>query len=209
MGLAAVLLMRFGPAGLSERFHSIRFEGKATNGAEGSTRIHVELAKAGIRMIRAHPFFGVGLDQFKPEAPRYNPKILEISDRSWLAHDTFIQIGAECGLPILLLFLSILIAATRNFGRGRRSGDPALADLGFAMQAGLIGISLAAISITIDLLPFWLLIFMSPSFSEICEAEASSREAANARQDQSVSPPRLAADSSPSIAALQAGGGAW
>jgi O-antigen ligase len=173
MAFAVFILMNFGPAGLSSRFRSIKFAGQATNGAEESTRIHVELAKAGILMIEAHPLLGVGLDQFKPTAPQYNPEITRLSHQTWLAHDTFVQMGAECGIPVLLLFVAMLGVALRNFQSARRIEDPALAELGLALTLGLIGISIAAFSITVELLPFWLFTFLAPSFREISRLEVS------------------------------------
>lgn len=186
---AALILMNFGPAGLSSRFKSIKFAGQASNGAEESTRIHVELAKAGISMMKAHPLLGVGLDQFKPNGPKYNPEILRLSDRTWLAHDTFIQLGAECGIPVLLSFVAMLIVALRNFRAARRTNNPTLADLGLAMSLGLIGISIAAFSITVELLPFWLFIFLAPGFREISLAEVAVAPTIADRRARSIADP--------------------
>ena len=168
---AALILVSFGPAGLSMRFKSIKFAGQATNGAEESTRIHVELVKAGLYMMEDHPLVGVGLGQFSVEAPIYNPEITRLSNRTWLAHDTFVQLGSECGIPVLLLFVAMLGVALRNFRAARPAANPALAELGWALRLGLVGISLAAVSITVDLLPFWIFIFLSPNFREISLAE--------------------------------------
>jgi O-antigen ligase len=118
-------------------------------------------------MMERHPIFGVGMGQFKPMAVTYNPEILHFSHRSWLAHDTFVQIGAECGLPVLLLFVMMIALALRNFKKADQGSDPSLIALGRAMQLGLIGISAAATSISVEFLPFGLLIFLSPNFAEV------------------------------------------
>ena len=172
---AAVLIFNFGPTGLSQRFESIKFVGKPLNGDEDSSRIHVELLKAGLRMMQAHPIFGVGVGHFKTVAPSYNPEILKLSRRGWIAHDTFIQIGSEAGIPALLLFLAMLRIAFRNFQVAQRSPDARLAALGFSMEASFIGISIAALSITVEFLPFCILIVLSQSLREIAAAADAQR----------------------------------
>lgn len=168
---AAILMFGYGPAGLSQRFRSIKFSGEASNGDEGSTRIHVELLKAGLRMVEKHPFFGVGLGQFKTLGPQYNPGLLQIVESRWVAHDIFMQTGAECGIPVLLLFVSMIGIAYHNFGLGQPRSVPALAALGSSMQIALVGISIAAMSITVEGLPFWILIFLSMNYREIAMSE--------------------------------------
>jgi len=171
IAVAAILLFDFGPTNLSHRFKSIRFFGTPTNGDEGSTRIHVELLKAGLNMIATHPMFGVGLGEFKAMAPAYNAELLKLAKRSYIAHDTFIQIGAEGGIPTLLLLLAMMSTAIVNFRSVRRSSDTALVALSFSMQIGLMGISIAALSITTQLLPFWIFIFLSQNLREIAVAD--------------------------------------
>jgi hypothetical protein len=172
LAAAALLVFNYGPAGLVQRFRSVKFTGQPQNGDEDSTRIHVELLKAGLRMIESHPVSGVGLGQFKEVAPEYNPKILELADRSYIAHDTYIQMGAECGVPVLLLFIALLALALHNIGIARRSSDSVLGALAGAIQLSLVGISVAALSITAELLPFWILIFLSQNLREIAAADA-------------------------------------
>jgi len=169
LALAAFLLFNYGPPALSQKFHSIKFTGEAENGDEGSSRIHVELLKAGLRMMEHHPIFGIGLEQFKAQEVAYNPEILQLSRGSLLAHDTFVQIGAESGIPVLVLFLAMIGIALRNFGKTYQTSDPRLIAMGRAMQLGLIGICVAATSITVELLPFFLLIFLSPNFREVAQ----------------------------------------
>ncbi|MBV8359052.1 MAG: O-antigen ligase family protein, partial [Deltaproteobacteria bacterium] len=109
--VAVSVTLAYGPAGLWQRFRSIRFSGVTENGDEGSTRIHVELLKAGVRMMESHPLLGVGMGQFKQVAPEYNPEIFKISTNSFIAHNLFIQTGAECGVPVLLLFVMMIAVA--------------------------------------------------------------------------------------------------
>lgn len=193
---AAILVVAFAPSDLSGRFHSIKITGTPTNGDEESTRIHFELSKAGISMITSHPLFGVGLDRFKSVAPDYNHNLYLIAGRSFVAHDTYIQIAAEGGLPVLALFLVLMGLATLNCSAARRSTNIAVADLGLAMQLGLVAYGVAAISVSAEYVSsFWLIVFLSHNLRDISTAIAKSvragvSERAPSRYPRSVGPPR-------------------
>jgi O-antigen ligase len=192
IGAAAMFVVVLGPVGLADRFRSIKLAGNPTNGAEESTRIHVELLKAGLAMMEQHPLFGIGLGQFKEVAPKYNPRLFDLSNRSWIAHDTFVQIGSEGGIPVLLLFVAMLGAAWRNFRISQRGDDPVLAGLGLAMELGLIGTCIAALSITAELLPFCIFIFLSPNLHAIAATTGRTRAAAkDAGADPSLTALRI------------------
>ena len=166
--LAIAAGVELSPAGLATRFRSIRLEGAATNGAEESTRIHIELAKAGLAMIEAYPLTGIGLEQFEDAAPNYNPALLEVAGHEYIAHDTYIQIGAEGGIPVLLLFLSLMAVAVFNCREVRRHAGAAQARMATAMQVGLIGFSIAAASVTAEYVTtFWIVVFLSQNLREI------------------------------------------
>ncbi len=167
LAIVVSLLFALGPEGLSKRFHHIKLSGVAENGDEQSTLLHIELATAGLRMIDAHPFFGIGLNQFEQVAPQYNPEILALGHRSYLAHNTFLQLGAEAGLPVMILFISLILIALRNLRMVTRTADPVLGGIAVALASGLVGISVAACSITVELLPFWLLISVSFSLRDL------------------------------------------
>ena len=183
MAVAAIVVIGLAPSGLLERFHAIKISGAPANGDEESTRIHVELLKAGISMIESHPLLGVGLDQFKSVAPAYNLNLNQVAGRSYIAHDTYIQVAAEGGLPMLALFLLLIGLAMLNCSAARRSTNKALADLGFAMQLGLLAYSVAAASVTAEyVITLWLIIFLSQNLREICAASTEPVQSAASRQ---------------------------
>ena len=192
MGLAAVVVSRrkmltFGllvialalgviiaPAGVTNRFHSIKFEGAATNGDEDSTRAHFELLKAGLAMIESNPLTGVGLGQFRDLAPDYNRELLQVAGRRYIAHNTYIQIAAETGLPVLFLFLALVATAITNCQCVRRSTNAPLARMAAAIQVGLIGYSVAAASVTAEYVTtFWILVFLSQNLREVASCSAA------------------------------------
>ena len=187
MGLAAVIVSRrklltlglliiviaggvvLAPAGLGTRFRSIKVEGTASNGDEGSARIHVELLKAGLAMIKSYPLTGVGLERFKATAPDFNPELLQVSGGArFIAHDTYVQIAAEAGLPVLILFWVLLAAAILNCRAVRKSANAPLARMATAMQIGLVGYGVAAASVTAEYVTtFWIIVFLSQNLREI------------------------------------------
>lgn len=84
---------------------------------DGSTRISTDtrmmLAKSAWRMIQARPLVGVGLGMMKPLSQEYNPDL----PKGYTAHNTYLELAAELGLPACALFVSILLCA---WSRARR-----------------------------------------------------------------------------------------
>jgi putative inorganic carbon (HCO3(-)) transporter len=162
------LVVAFAPPHMFDRFHHIALSGEAQNGDEISTRTHMELLKAGLNMIETHPVFGVGLDQFKTVAPHYNSNLIEVGGRSYIAHNSYVQIAAECGLPMLVVFLAILITALGNCRSTRKLPDGSIPGLAFAIQVGLIGFCVAGASVSAEYVTaLWILVFLSQSVREI------------------------------------------
>ncbi len=192
LALAAVLAIEFAPAGLVDRFYHIKLNGAVTNGDDESSRVHFELLKAGLAMIRAQPLFGVGLERFWVEARNYNPELARLTKISYIAHDTYIQIGSESGLPALALFLSLMGLATLNCRAVRQRSSRSLSQLALAMQIGLIGFSIGALSVTAEyVVPFWLIVFFSQNLREIAEAAATEPALETTRADSRAGARRL------------------
>jgi O-antigen ligase len=110
----------------------------------GSTQAHLEAWKASLRMIEAHPIAGIGLGNFKILMPSYVASRADIKVDS-VAHNMFIEVAAELGLPALLIFLGIFCFTYRTLGRLRRSSStqPLIRETASALQAGLLGFAVA------------------------------------------------------------------
>lgn len=168
LAAATAILVLLAPAGLNSRFQSIRISGMPSNGDESATRTRVELVVAGMNMIRSHPFLGIGLDNFKSVSNEYNPALAAVADADHIAHNTYIQIAAEGGLPTLTIFLALLVLAVVNCRAVRRSSDAMLADLAIAMQLSLLAFIIGAGAVTAEyVVTFWLIIFISQNLREI------------------------------------------
>ncbi|HET9400056.1 MAG TPA: O-antigen ligase family protein [Candidatus Acidoferrales bacterium] len=127
-----------------------------------STATHQALWRAGLGFIAQHPLSGIGLGQFKSETERQ--QILQ--DASAVGHNTYIEIGAELGVPTLLLFIAMLISLFFLLERTRRDalirGDLFLQDVTFGLQAGLVGFAPAAFFFSAEYeKPFWIVVFLS------------------------------------------------
>jgi len=112
----------------------------------GSTQFHLEAWKAGLHMIEAHPIAGIGLGNFKPLMPLYMSVTPGTGvNVDTMAHNMFIEIAAELGLPALLIFLSIFWCTYRTLGRLRRSSSThaLIRETASALQAGLVGFAVA------------------------------------------------------------------
>jgi O-antigen ligase len=160
-----LLLLAVGPAGMRDRLRHIRFEGQAETGAEISTRSRYELGRAGIHMMERHPMFGVGLDRFKPEAIHYNSRLLGVDPGQHIAHDTYIQLGGEGGIPTLMLYLGILLMTLFTCREVEKRPDvpEKFAALGAAMRIGLSGFMVAAVFLSAQFVKEpWVAISLAP-----------------------------------------------
>jgi O-antigen ligase len=171
-GFAGALAFLFvlAPGQLIARFQQIQFRGQTETGAEISTVGRVELARAGIHMMEAHPVFGVGLGQFKSFEYHYNPVLLSLEPNPHIAHNTYVQLGAEGGVPTLALYLAILAVTLATCRSAQKlPGVPDdLAALALSFQIGLIGIMVAEVFLTAQYIKeVWVFISLTPNLYAI------------------------------------------
>ncbi len=127
--LAALLLVLFAPAGVKERISSIQeFE------QDSSAQARLHTWGVALRIMGANPVFGVGFRNFQAAYPEYDPDPLrglqgEGERAFFVAHNSYLQMGAESGIPALVIFLAIFascfvtlrrirLLAIRRFGTG-------------------------------------------------------------------------------------------
>jgi O-antigen ligase len=119
---------------------------------------------AGMNMITRHPVFGVGLGNFKSKVREYFDRNEEVEPH--IAHQTYIEVAAETGIPSLLIFLAIVFSAFRTLenAQTRKSSSDRypVYRVALGMQAGLIGFLVALFFISAQYQKlFWLVIFLS------------------------------------------------
>ncbi len=174
LSVALAALVAIAPSGLRQRFESVRFSGRAVNGDETAAQARLELIAAGLAMVERHPLFGVGLDRFKAEAPKYDPRLRELGTR-YIAHNTYLQVAAETGLPGLILFVALMAVGFGNCRAAeRQANDPALAGFAAAIRLALLAYAVAGFFLTAEFVVwFWLLMFLSCNLRESAAAGLS------------------------------------
>jgi len=130
-------------------------------GLETSNRAHVALFWAALRMIGDSPLVGVGPLNFKALSTLYTGL-----EQGNIAHNSFLEIAAELGLPALAVFLMLLTATFRTLGRATRAtGSPEAQELaGWAegLRSGLLGFLVAGCFISAQYEKvLWLSVFLT------------------------------------------------
>ena len=134
--IVAAAFFAVAPAELTSRFLSI------TNLNDPTNRDRVAMLREGGRMVRAHPWFGVGPNMVEPLYAEYRGADAVETVNPHL-HNVPVQIAAERGLPAVAIWLCfvaiVLVDLTREFRRGthRALSAAALAAMASALAAGL------------------------------------------------------------------------
>ncbi len=141
-----------------------------------------EVWRAGLRMIESNPILGIGLGQFKSSVEAYEKGGNVVS----LAHNTYLEISAELGLPALLIFGGIVFYSFRTLDRLRRQtlrdGQPFFYYAVFSHEVALLGLLVGSMFLTAEYQKnFWLAIFGSMFIPPVIRA-------ANARSRRSQGP---------------------
>jgi putative inorganic carbon (HCO3(-)) transporter len=105
--VAAGVLLALNPAGIGGRIVSIW----RPAGDVDSNRFRVICRRTALEIMRAHPWFGVGPGQVRPQFLSYIPADIErpLPPGAYIhMHNTYLQFAAERGIPALLALLWLL-----------------------------------------------------------------------------------------------------
>jgi O-antigen ligase len=130
----------------------------------------------GMRIVQAHPFLGVGINNFRFEVPKYiREDELPTNERvDRVAHNSYVEIVSEMGLPAIFAFLAMLISAWFSMEgvrrRAVRAGILFLPQIAFGLQAGMMGAAVAIFFVSAHYLKlFWLAIFLTMCLPPLCK----------------------------------------
>jgi len=107
----------------------------------------VKIWERGVGYMTGNPMFGVGIRNFQVAEGTISAQARRaergLGVRWGAAHNTFVQIGAELGIPGLLLFVGLLVQVFRALGRAARrfrNGDygPEASRLAQTLMASLV-----------------------------------------------------------------------
>lgn len=142
------------------------------------------LTQAGINMVRQHPWTGVGAGNFKPSVRQFG----DVNEEH-VAHNTYVSVAAELGLPGLFLFLGIAIATMITLERVRRSskedGPELIYRAACGMQIGFIAYFIAVYFVTSETHKlYWMMVFLTMLLPQLQAAAYRKRRAATARLER-------------------------
>ncbi len=134
-----VILLLAGGGKLKDRFFAISGEDIDTgleHRAYGSFEERKILMETAVKAIAEYPILGIGLRNF----PTYSGRWKEV-------HMTYLQIGAEGGIPILILYLLFFSRGFRNLRRLRKvpTDDVQLKLFTGALHSSLVGFIVGAL----------------------------------------------------------------
>ncbi|HUE86429.1 MAG TPA: O-antigen ligase family protein [Vicinamibacterales bacterium] len=114
---------------------------------DGSSQGRLIAWQAGLEFIKDHPL-GTGGRGFHILSPQYIPEIVESHDgEERSVHNTYLQLGAEWGVPGLVLWGGFIISTMLLLGRARRAAqdNPWYFYRLLAIKLALIGLLVAGI----------------------------------------------------------------
>jgi putative inorganic carbon (HCO3(-)) transporter len=136
---AVVLLgIVLAPHAVQERFTSI-FKPKGVD----SNQFRVVTWRTGLRMVKAHPWLGLGPEephlQFEKYVPEDIPRPLP---SGWYGHlhNIYLHYAAERGIPTMLALLWMLVQILYDFWRGLRDLPPGPSNRRFLLHGGIAAV---------------------------------------------------------------------
>ena len=128
----AALVLVFAPPQITNRFYS------AFDPQDPTVRDRFAMARAGMRIIRDHPWTGVGPDMVQEVYPEYRDAGA-VQDENPHLHNVPVHIAAERGLPALAVWCLFVVAAARGLFLLLRDEEARpLAAGGLAAVAGML-----------------------------------------------------------------------
>lgn len=193
LGALALLVLAVLPTDLGERaLATLDRNAEAPAGLEASNKAHTALFWGGVRMMVDAPLFGVGPQRFAEYSRAYSGL-----DIDYIAHNTYLELGAETGVPVLLVYLLITATTVATLGRvaklRSRPDMRALAAWAEGLRTGLIGFAVAAGFISAQYEKyFWLAIFLSIVIARLAAQRTATAPVSLPRPSAMSSESRLA-----------------
>lgn len=144
MTIAVALMFTAGSDEYWDRMKTILAPQQDYNWSGGAESGRMEVWKRGLGYMMDRPVLGVGVDQFNVAegtlAPQAARQAMGIGFKWSAAHSSYVQIGAELGVPGLVAFVALLLLAFREGWRiGRVAGTPEDRLLGQAFCGLIVG----------------------------------------------------------------------
>jgi O-antigen ligase len=143
-----------------------------THGDQKSTDNRLTTWAATVKMSLDYPVFGVGMGNFKDVVGRYGAEE-DTTVGEFIAHNSYLQIAGEAGIPCLLAFVLIQVGTIRTARRVQRMTQdirPSVVyDAAFGLELAIFAYAVTAFFVSAEHNKlFWLLAFLGmalPSFA--------------------------------------------
>jgi O-antigen ligase len=136
--VAVLLGIVLAPHAVQERFTSI-FKPKTVD----SNQFRVVTWRTGLRMVKAHPWLGLGPEmphlQFEKYVPEDIPRPLP---SGWYGHlhNIYLHYAAERGIPTMLALMWMLLQILYDFWRGLQTLPTGLSNRRFLLHGGIAAV---------------------------------------------------------------------
>ncbi len=141
--VAAVFLV-VAPERMTDRFYAAFQLTAESSGNETvaasvqSSQDRVAMMRAGVRMVRDHPMFGLGPDMVQQVYPQYRDASA-VNQNAVHLHNVPLHIAAERGLPALAFWIAFIVVLLREFiSRRKRTAYPSLVIGGLAVVVAMV-----------------------------------------------------------------------
>jgi len=114
---------------------SSRLSGKAAEEQSHSLPFRVATWQGTVKMIKDHPILGTGAGTFQIAFPRYS-----VAGPTRMAHNGYLQLASEAGIPALILMLAAVYALLRSSVRAK-SDTSDIGDVRIMLYAALGAVS--------------------------------------------------------------------
>lgn len=115
------------------------WRGSFEDGLDASSAIRLAIWKGAVEIIKDNPWWGVGYGVFPYVIPYYTSGVGERD-----AHNTYLIIAAEMGIPVLVVFLLIIVSLFKNtFWLFKRVEDKFIKAVALGMLGGIAGMLVA------------------------------------------------------------------
>lgn len=111
--------------------------------------------QAAARMVAEHPVLGVGPGGFREEYAAES-RNAELDEQTPVAHNMYLEVSAELGLPGFALFVAMIVLAATASERAVRTGGPAARTEAIVIQASLLAVLVTSTFLSEQYyLPLW------------------------------------------------------
>jgi O-antigen ligase len=118
---------------------SSTFRDRLVEGDRGAAAVRFPLMEVATETIRQNPVLGVGLNNYTREMVKYDRTNLFIASQyEQPVHNTFLLLGAETGLPTLVIFAALIVLLVKEAYRVFRYNQGVLAATGIGILGMLL-----------------------------------------------------------------------